>query len=55
MKVIGIFDRPKKAEKDNTELSFDEIIQKNKENAERVKKEKAKANKKLVRDLKRGK
>ena len=53
MTVTGIFDKPKKKEVDNSEMSFEEIMQKNKENAERVKKEKAKANKRLSRDLRR--
>ncbi len=53
--VINMFDRKpkenKEAEevKDETELSFEEIAKKNKENAERLKRDRANANKKVTK------
>ena len=50
-KVINLADRPaKKEEEENQEeLSFEEVIKKNAENQKRMKEERAKANKRVVR------
>jgi hypothetical protein len=52
-KVVSITDAPKKKDtdtkQDTEELSFEEIVKKNMENKERMKRERAKANKGVVR------
>ena len=49
--VINIFDRkrPIKEKKEEEEVSFEEIIKKNKENEERIKKDREQANKYVKR------
>jgi hypothetical protein len=51
-KVINLFDREVEEKKEETEeetMSFEEIMRKNAENKERMRKERAKANKGVVR------
>jgi hypothetical protein len=48
--VISLIDRPPKEKSEETEeLSFEEVIKKNAENQKRMKEERAKANKRVVR------
>tara|TARA_B100001094_G_C18127281_1_gene770213 strand:- start:84 stop:278 length:195 start_codon:yes stop_codon:yes gene_type:complete len=49
-KVISIFDRiPKKDEIEESDLSFEEIAKRNLENRERMRRDRAKANKGVIR------
>ena len=52
-KVVGIFDKPTKEKKEGDELDFEATIRKNKENKERIAKEREAHNKKLTRNLKK--
>jgi hypothetical protein len=49
-KVVNIFDRPrKKKERAEDKTSFEEIMERNKRNEERLKRERNKANKSVTR------